>query len=876
MKGYWRKSPIVKTLLILVLVIVPLAFAVGRTLVQAAPFQQGHQTVKTLLSSVTPTAQPHLLAGNDWPTYLYDSQRSSAANDPNLSLHTIAQLTLHWSFQTQGTIAAQPIVVGNTVYVGSWDGYEYALDALTGKLRWRTYLGVTHPGTNCYPSFAGITSSATVQNGVVYVGGGADYWYALNAQTGAVLWKVYTGDSSVQGGHFNWSSPLIYNGSAYIGIASEGDCPLVQGRLLRVDLRTHQVVATFDTVPNGQIGGGIWASPGVDTTTNTIYVVDGNETSDVQTYVRSILALDATTLQLKDHWQVPLTANITDGDFSTTPLLFDDTHGIPMLAAYNKNGHLYVFKRNDLLAGPLWSDLLAEPSDCPECEQTSVSTPTYGNGTLFFASGNNAVNGVNYRGVVQALDPDTGKILWRRGTSGPIFAALTYDNGMLFDNAGGVIEVRNAITGEVLYTFQTSAGLIYSPTSIARGQFFAGDTNGMLYALGLPYAPPAPPFLDSHCASGWSCQDIGNPAVASIDHYGGGVWQIQATSTGIGNTADQFHFVEQPATGNVQISTRISSQAEQAGLMLRQRSDPGSPYYGVFLSNTGQLSVQYRSAFNGPTTSVRTTLAHPPSSLYLAIQRHDDRFEAAYSLDGHTYTLIAGGTVVVVMPDSLLSGMVVSASTGGSATYSDVAMGAPTLQFTPVPLTTPCPANWHCADIGNPQVQGGQWFNGSAWKLQGAGTDIWNDWDQFHFVWQILPGNGAISARVTTETMANPWGKAGVMLRQGNAANTLYYAAYVTPEQSGNGILVEARQQNRLLAVTYASISGTVPIYLKVARVGQAFSAYTSHDGITWTLIPGSTYNEDMQGPLLAGLALTSHAPSVLATATFDHIIVGA
>ncbi len=90
-------------------------------------------------------------------------------------------------------------MVAGTVYVGSWDGYEYALDAVTGTLKWKTYLGITSVPI-CNPPQAGITSTATVLNGVVYVGGGDSYWYALNATTGHVLWKVYTGDNSAPKG----------------------------------------------------------------------------------------------------------------------------------------------------------------------------------------------------------------------------------------------------------------------------------------------------------------------------------------------------------------------------------------------------------------------------------------------------------------------------------------------------------------------------------------------------------------------------------------------------------------------------------------------------------------------------------------------------
>ncbi len=125
-----------------------------------------------------------------------------------------------WSYQTGATIAASATVVNSVVYVGSWDGYEYALDAKSGALKWRTNLGMTTGNSNCSPHTLGVSSAATVVNGTVYVGGGDAYWYALDAATGTVLCKVNTGDNSASGGHYNWASPLIYNGYAYIGIAS--------------------------------------------------------------------------------------------------------------------------------------------------------------------------------------------------------------------------------------------------------------------------------------------------------------------------------------------------------------------------------------------------------------------------------------------------------------------------------------------------------------------------------------------------------------------------------------------------------------------------------------------------------------------------------
>ena len=104
----------------------------------------------------TPSSPP----GDDWPMYLHDMQRTSNGGEVTLSPANASRLTRLWAFKTNGGVAASPIVAKGTVYVGSWDGYEYALDAITGFLKWKTFLGQTSGA--CDPPLIGVTSSAAV------------------------------------------------------------------------------------------------------------------------------------------------------------------------------------------------------------------------------------------------------------------------------------------------------------------------------------------------------------------------------------------------------------------------------------------------------------------------------------------------------------------------------------------------------------------------------------------------------------------------------------------------------------------------------------------------------------------------------------------
>jgi hypothetical protein len=55
---------------------------------------------------------------------------------------------------------------------------------------------------------------------------------------------------------------------------------------------------------------------------------------------------------------------------------------------------------------------------------------------------------------------------------------------------------------------------------------------------------------------------------------------------------------------------------------------------------------------------------------------------------------------------------------------------------------------------------------------------------------------------------------------------------------------------------------------------GSTYSAYTSSDGTTWTLLAGSSITLNMNGPILAGLAVTSHNNNALSTVSFDTVRV--
>ena len=98
-------------------------------------------------------AAPCTETSPDWCTYGKTTNRTFHGVT-SLTPYTIQTLVPAWYFHTGDAVTANPVVAKGSVYVGSWDGYFYAIDAKTGKQRWSYKLkpqpGV-HPPTGRRP-----------------------------------------------------------------------------------------------------------------------------------------------------------------------------------------------------------------------------------------------------------------------------------------------------------------------------------------------------------------------------------------------------------------------------------------------------------------------------------------------------------------------------------------------------------------------------------------------------------------------------------------------------------------------------------------------------------------------------------------------------
>lgn len=439
------------------------------------------------------------------------------------------------------------------------------------------------------------------------------------------------------------------------------------------------------------------------------------------------------------------------------------------------------------------------------------------------------------------------------------------------------MEVLDAKTGFRLYSYQTGQA-IYSAPSVSHGQIFIGSLDGNIYAFGLGNTPAS--IADAQCPHNWSCQDIGSPKVNGTESFTNGAWSIAGNGTGFADFNDQFRFVDQNVSGDTQLASSVSlatssNVRSEAGVMLRQNSSQGSPFYSALFSASKGVVVRYRTAFNGAiSTFIVPDITVQLRPRYVAIQRIGDVFQAAVSSDGGHYILLPGCTATIIMPSVLMGGLAASSGINGflvNANFSDVTIGKPT--FTPiVPASANvCPHGWSCSDVGNPQMVGDQLAAKGAWTVTGEGKDIWLTNDQFHFIWQTLASkNSMVSAQVVFPTKTGDMEKAGVMLRQSTGDGAAYYGAFEIP---GHGLVVQVRSTQGLATDVITSDPAiTAPHYLRVARWNNIFTTYVSSDGVHWTALAHSSIPIDIQGPMLGGIVVSSHNQKAITMVNFHAV----
>jgi len=347
-----------------------------------------------------------------------------------------------WNFKSRMPIASSPAVVGDTLYFVSSAGSLAALDLKTGQPKWVYAIEYERKfearNLHGYPSAAQtipdawdlFTSSPTVANGKVYFGSGDGNVYAVDAQTGMLLWKFSTKDVV-------HSSPAVVNNTVYIGSWDS--------YLYAIDADTGQEKWSFksgeDNTIHNQVG--FQSSPTV--VDGIVYI----GCRDAHVY-----ALDAATGRKK--WDYPTSKSWVIG----TPAVRDGM-------VYVGTSDSSRFMALDAKTGRLRFDFKA--------------------GAYMFSSaalaGDLAYVG-DHNGRFYAVDAKTGKLAWQFQTE------ASKKDSMKVLNPDGTLnqEAFTPTFGDFedmyidFYRFISIGAIVSSPV-VDKGAVYFGSMDGNLYAL---------------------------------------------------------------------------------------------------------------------------------------------------------------------------------------------------------------------------------------------------------------------------------------------------------------------------------------------------------------------------------------------------------
>jgi polyvinyl alcohol dehydrogenase (cytochrome) len=413
----------------------------------------------------------------------HDNRRFASAMQAGLTKAQVPTLKLKWAlaYPAAQRARSQPAVGWGAIFVGSQDGTVYALDLDSGCTRWR------------------FRASAEIRTAIVadaaskrlYFGDVLARAYALDAMTGALVWKTKVDDhpnATITG------TPTLGGGKLFVPVSSlevtaaanpAYACCTFRGSVVALDPATgrqHWKQTTVVDAPRahgktsvgtsimGPSGAPVWGSPTYDAASNRLYFGSGeNYSTPADGNSDAVFAVDAETG--KRLW----TTQLTKGDAWNVGCMMG-------------NENCPVEKGPDL-------DVAASPLLIP-----------VGAGRSMLVVGQKS-------GAVYGLDPANGKISWRTavghgGTQGGVHFGMAAEgrtvfvpvndmadtrDGRTYDAAksGAGLHAIDAVTGKILWNAPADNACkgrancdpgISSAVSAIPGAVFAGHLDGRLRA----------------------------------------------------------------------------------------------------------------------------------------------------------------------------------------------------------------------------------------------------------------------------------------------------------------------------------------------------------------------------------------------------------
>lgn len=354
-------------------------------------------------SAVAPAVNASTIAPGDWPAYgrTQAGERYSPLNQ--ITNQNVNRLKVAWTFRTgdlkgpndpvEITDEVTPIKVGDMLYLCTPHQIIYALDAATGKEKWKF-----DPQLKTDPTFQHVTCRGVSYHEMPVAKGGAGETvardcprrillpvnngklYALDALTGTRCASFAdNGELNLQAnmpvttaGEYEPTSPPIVTDKVIViagAVTDNYSTHEPSGVIRGFDVITGKLLWAFDPgnanpnampaedgqyVPNSPNS---WAPAAYDAQLDIVYlpmgvatpdIWGGNRSADMERYASGLLALNATTGKLAWFYQT-VHHDLWDMDLPAQPTLVDITNKqgekVPAVYAPAKTGNIFVLDR---------------------------------------------------------------------------------------------------------------------------------------------------------------------------------------------------------------------------------------------------------------------------------------------------------------------------------------------------------------------------------------------------------------------------------------------------------------------------------------------------------------------------------------------------
>jgi len=315
----------------------------------------------------------------EWPEYLGGADRNHYSSLKQINTTNVAQLTKAWEFHSldSGQVQCNPIIVNGTLFGVTATNQVFALDAATGKEKWRFK--------------AGKGGGLNTNRGVTYWSSGNearimyayDSWlYALDARTGQpvqsfgeagrVSLKKGLGPTAQDKFVISNTPGALYGDLIVMPLRLSEGPDAAPGNVQAFNVITGELAWAFHTIPhpgefgyntwpkdvykNTEVGAANnWAGMAVDKKRGIIYVPTGSAGFDFyggnragqNLFANSLVALNAKTGKRIWHFQF-VHHDLWDRDIPAPPNLVTikkDNQVIDAVAQVTKLGYVYIFDR---------------------------------------------------------------------------------------------------------------------------------------------------------------------------------------------------------------------------------------------------------------------------------------------------------------------------------------------------------------------------------------------------------------------------------------------------------------------------------------------------------------------------------------------------